>query len=135
MAYNGSLQERATRSELDIRHTTQLNKGDKLDHRAASVFCSYFFASILPRLTDMAREAMRDDEFFRDEAYTIARDTQENRSNSILSCSALSTLSLTPPPLSKSLNRRATPFPFPSSHLQKHFQINSLKTAFLCRPE
>lgn len=38
-------------------------------------FALFCFASILLRLTDTAREAMRDDEFFRDEAYTICPGT------------------------------------------------------------
>lgn len=124
MAYTG-LQERATRSELTTDSHLSPTRVTSWTTEQRLYFAPF---SILPRLTDTAREAMRDDEYSRDEAYTIFPGTSRKTDptaffRAVLSLPFLSLRLLCP----NHLNQPAAPFPSPPSRPQKHFQIKTLK--------
>lgn len=121
-------EQRVLNSTSDTQpSSTRLTSWTREQRLFFALFC---FASIWPRLTDTAREAMRDDEFFREEAYSISPGTSRTTDPTAFFRAVLSLPLHSLRPLCPNLQISAPlHFTFPSSHPQKHFQIKTLKFA------
>lgn len=88
----GQLWHTCYRSERHILNSTSNIQPRSIRFTRGTIGRSLFSFSYFCRYsasTDTAQEAMRDDEFFRDEAYSFAPGNRGNPSNSVLSYSTL----------------------------------------------